>query len=257
MIFSDAQEIFISYRVMIPTGKHFPHSDAPNTFPVGSQWKLTWLMDGYRGQTGNDDLCIPTWPSGTSFSIAGNDNAFKLVTGRSYTDTNWFSFLDWNRFSVYMKGGKIPDVDKGTLWSQGMSAEHGQKIFASNEKVLFDGDDTKDGYQFEDDDISRWNRLTVPGWHRTGDANAAAMYDDIYIATGAHARARIEIGNNPIYDESAILAITTPSSWKDNTVSTTFRRGAFQNGETAYLFVIDEFGEVSNGYPFVVGSTIP
>ncbi len=248
--FSDVQEIFISYRVMIPGGKHFPHSFAPNTFPSGSQWKLTWLMDGDRGAAGNDDLVIPTWGNGTYFSIAGNDNAYQLATGRASGDTRWFSFQDWNRYSVYMKGGATPDVDPGTVWSQGMSEEFGQKIFGSSDRRLFDGDDTADGYQFEDDAISRWNKLNVPGWHRGGDDNAAAMYDDIYIATGAHARARIEIGNNAIYENSTVLAIATPASWQDNAITTTVRQGTFQVGETAYLFVIDENGNVSTGYPF-------
>ena len=247
--FSDVQEIFISYRVMIPVGKHFPNSGAPNTFPPGSQWKLTWLMDGDRGAAGNDDLVVPTWGNGTYFSLAGNDNAFQLATGRATGDTRWFSFLDWNRYSVYMKGGAVPDVDPGTVWSQGMSGEFGQKIFESIDKKLFDGDDTPDGYQFQDDAISRWNRLNVPGWHRGGDDNAAAMYDDIYIATGVNARARIEIGNKPLYSDCNILAITTPTSWQDNTITTTIRQGVFKDGETTYLFVIDTNGNVSDGYP--------
>ena len=250
--FSDTQEIFISYRVMIPRGKHFPNSGAASIFPPGSQWKLTWLMDGVRGYSGNDDLVIPTWGNGTNFIIGGNDNAFQIDTGRPGSSTNWFSFLDWNRFSVYLKGGVNPDIDQGTVWSQGMSKEFGQKIFTAN-KVLFDGDDTPDSYQFEDDAISRWNRFSVPGWHRGGDDNTAAMYDDIYIATGAHARARIEIGDNANYDNCTVLAIVTPTSWQNNTIEATVRQGSFQSGETAYLFVVDENGNVSNGYPFAVG----
>ncbi len=247
--FSDVQEIFISYRVIIPIGNHFPNSGAPNTFPPGSQWKIVWLMDGDRGAAGNDDLVLPTWGNGTYFSIAGNDNAYQLQTGRPSNDTNWFSFLDWNRYSVYMKGGAIPDVDPGTVWAQGMSEEFGQKIFGSTDRRLFDGDDTPDGYQFEDDAISRWNRLNVPGWHRGGDDNAAAMYDDIYVATGSYAQARIEIGNKPVYSNCDVLAIATPTSWQDNVITTTVRQGTFQDGETTYLFVIDKNGNVSDGYP--------
>ncbi len=254
--FSDVQEIFISYRVLIPIGNHFPNSGAPNTFPSGSQWKIVWLMDGDRGAAGNDDLVLPTWGNGTYFSIAGNDNAYQLQTGRPSNDTNWFSFLDWNRYSVYMKGGTIPDVDPGTVWAQGMSEEFGQKIFGSIDRRLFDGDDTPDGYQFEDDAISRWNRLNVPGWHRGGDDNAAAMYDDIYIATGDFAQARIEIGNKPIYANCNILAIATPTSWQGNVITTTVRQGTFQKGETIYLFVIDKDGNISDGYLLETGTLV-
>lgn len=248
--FADVQEIFISYRVMIPQGDHFPNSGAPNTFPAGSQWKLTWLMDGDRGASGNDDLVIPTG-NGTYFSIAGNDNAFQSATGRPGSSDNWFSFAGWNRFSVYMSGGAIPDVDPGTTWSQGMSEEFGQHVFTS-EKKLFDGDDSPDGYKFEDDAISRWNRLNVPGWHRGGDDDAGAMYDDMYIATGPHARARIEIGNDPSYAKSTELAIATPISWADGSVTAKIRSGSFRAGETVYVFVIDEDGNASAGYPLTL-----
>jgi hypothetical protein len=156
-----------------------------------------------------------------------------------------------------MKGGIIPDKDPGTVWTQGMSHEFGQKIFGSNDRRLFDGDDTPDGYEFEDDAISQWNYFRVPGWKRPGDDNAETIYDDIYIAIGAHARARIEIGNAPNYDDSTVLAIATPTAWQDNAITTTIRQGSFNSGETAYLFVIDENGKASNGHPFVVGSTIP
>lgn len=254
--FSDVQEIFVSYRVIIPPGKHFPNSGAPNTIPPGSQWKLVWLMDGDRGAAGNDDLVLPTWGNGTYFSIAGNDNAFQLPTGRGSGDTRWFSFLDWNRYSVYLQGGAVPDVDPGTVWAQGMSREFGQKIFTSTDKRLFDGDDTPDGYKFEDDAISRWNRLNVPGWHRGGDDEAAAMYDDIYIAIGENAQARIEIGNNNTYAGSTILAIATPSTWSENSITATIRQGAFQLGETAYVFVIDKDGNASNGHSFVFGEMV-
>lgn len=251
--FADVQEIFISYRLMIPPGKHFPNSGAPATFPSGSQWKIIWLMDGDRGAAGNDDLILPTWGNGTYFYIAGNDNAFQLPVGRPGTGNNWFSFAGWNRFSVYMRGGPIPDVDPGITWSQGMSEEFGQKVFESSEK-LFDGDDTPDGYKFEDDAISRWNRLNVPGWHRGGDDNAGAMYDDMYIATGPHARARVEIGDDPVYANSTRLAIATPTSWEDGTITTTIRQGSFRDGETVYVFVIDERGNVSNGHPLTYGA---
>ena len=253
--FSDAQEIYVSYRVIIPAGEHFPNTTAPNTFSNGSDWKLVWLMDGDRGAAGNDDLCLPTSNNPVDFTIGGNDNAFQTKTGKKSGDLRWFSFENWNRFSVYLKGGANPTVDTGIVWAQGMSQEFGQKVFEDN-PVIFDGDDTPDGYQFEDDDISRWNQLNVPGWSRSNSVNPGALYDDIYVATGGNARARIEIGNRPVYSDSTVLAIATPTSWQDNSITTTVRQGSFQDGQRAYLFIIDKDGNISDGYPFVFGSTV-
>jgi hypothetical protein len=130
--FDPVIEIFISYRVVIPAGCSFPHATEPETFPSGSQWKLAWLMDGERGFMGNDDLVIPTWGNGVYFMIGGNDDAFQLPVGRPGTDTNWFSFKGWNRFSTYLKAGPIPDQNEGVVWAQGLSQEFGQKTFMAN-----------------------------------------------------------------------------------------------------------------------------
>ncbi len=252
--FPDTQEVFISYDVMVPLGKHFPHSFAPNTFPSGSQWKMSWLMDGERGYMGNDDFCIPTWGNGTYFTVGGNDNAYQLEIGRPGTNTNWFSFQGWNRFSVYMKGGNNPTVDPGIFWSQGLSEEFGKKVFSSN-PVLFDGDDSPDGYEFSDDDISRWNRFNLPGWQREGDADSGAMYDNVYIATGSGARARVEIGDNATYENNTKLVLSTVNAWSDNQIDITFRKGNLIDGP-AYLYVSDENGNVNtNGYPITIGAS--
>ncbi len=250
--FDDTQEVFFTYKVMIPSGKHFPYAEAPNTFPSGSNWKLTWLMDGERGYMGDDDIVIPTRGNGTYFMLGWNDNAFQFETGRPNTNTNWFSFLDWNRFSVYLKGGTNPTIDEWTIWTQWMSEEFGQKVFEAN-KILFDGDEDRSGYKFEDNDISRWNRLNVPGWHRSGEPNAAAMYDDIYLAIGDNSAARVEIGNAPVYTDCTKLAISTPETWNSTEIELTVRKTDFESNEQLYLFVIDADNNPSEGY--LLGST--
>lgn len=251
--FDPVQEIYLTYRVRIPEGYNFPHTDSPETFPEGSQWKLSWLMDGSRGYMGNDDLVIPTWGNGTYFMIGGNDNAFQLPAGRPGTENNWFSFLYWNRFSTYMKSGENPTENAGIVWAQGMSKEFGQCVFYSDEKILFDGDDSADGYEFEDDDISQWNRFNLPGWFRDGGTNVRAIYDNVYIATGANARARVEIGDQASYDACKDLHIQTPSDWTDNKVELRLNYPECSSEDTLYLYVVDASGEVNEeGYPIVI-----
>ncbi len=72
------------------------------------------------------------------------------------------------------------------------------------------------------------------------------IFDDFYVATGPNARARVEIGNQPVYQDCTNLAIITPTNWRNNAITATVRAGSFQSGE-AYLFVVDANGNVSNG----------
>ncbi|PTB97427.1 hypothetical protein C9994_02965 [Marivirga lumbricoides] len=247
--FDPVQEIFISYGVKIPAGHCFPMTSVPGTFPEGSNWKLSWLMDGERGYMGNDDVCLPTWGNGTYFSYAGNDNVIKFEVGKPGSDSNWFSFEQWNRFSTYLKSGNKPTEDPGILWAQGISKEFGQKTFSDNTQVLFDGDDTPDGYKFEDDNISQWNRFNLPGWYRSGGENVRAIYDDVYIATGDAARARIEIGDAATYAECRTLDIQIPTSWSDDRIAFTLKSQKTSSLESLYLYVTDALGQVNeNGY---------
>ena len=263
--FTPTQEFFLSFRVKIPSGYHFPNSAAPGSFAPDSAWKLAWIMDGPKGYLGNDDIVIPTWPNGTYFYIGGNDNAFpssaangwvSTIVGRPGTNTNWFSFSGWNRATTYIKAGADPVADNGIIWFQGMSSEFGQKSFVFTDRHVFDGP-TNDG----DDAISQWTRINISGWHRTNGTNAAfdnktrAIYDDVYLATGNNARARIEIGDKPTYAACTKLALLTPDSWNNNSITATVRLGEFTNGNQIYLYVIDTLGNPSAvGYPIVLNT---
>ena len=252
--FVGVTEVFVSYRVRIPDGYNFPYTSTPQTFPSGSQWKLAWLMDGASGYMGDDDICLPSWPNGTYWMLGGNDNAFPanvenrwktIEVGTPGTASNWFSFLGWNRVSVYLKGGHDPIVDNGIIWFEGMSDELGQHIFTWSDRPIFDGDDN-----IRDNDVSQWTRLNIPGWFRTGGTNVRAVYDDIYVATGPNSRARIEIGNAENYSNCTNLSICTPTAWSDTSITATINSGALLPGETRYVFVFDSNGNVnSTGYP--------
>ena len=99
-----------------------------------------------------------------------------------------------------------------------------------------------------------WNTIHFPGFGRK-DTNSMLYYDDIYVATGPYAQARVEIGNAPIYNNSTNLAILTPTSWSNSLIVATVRQGSFTSGQTAYLYVFDANGNVNtNGYPVTIGS---
>ncbi len=89
-----------------------------------------------------------------------------------------------------------------------------------------------------------------------GCSEEAPRYDNVYLATGPDAQARVEIGNASTYASSTDLSIATITSWSDNSITATVRQGSFSNNSRDYLYVIDANGNVNaSGYPITVGST--
>ena len=254
--FAPSTEVFISYAVKIPQGYFFPNTNAIDTYATNSSWKLAWIMDGSLGFHGNDDLVIPTWGNGVWWMIAGNDGQLPvdhMRTGNNSTDV-WFDFNGWNRISAYLKGGNNPIVDNGKIYFQALT-QNGMKQYTENSYPIFDGkDNAYDDYNYQ------WTQINFPGWHRgTSEgglsSNVRVLYDDIYVATGIGAQARVEIGNASTYASSTNLVIATADNWSDSSVSATVRQGSFTNGQQAYLYIIDKDGNVNaNGFLATIGS---
>ena len=75
---------------------------------------------------------------------------------------------------------------------------------------------------------------------------ATYYFDDIYIN---NSWARVEIGDDPDYDSCTHREMQIPTAWSSDSVDITVNQGSFQNGTTAYLFVVDEDGAVNTaGY---------
>ena len=81
-------------------------------------------------------------------------------------------------------------------------------------------------------------------------ADVTMYYDDIYID---NSWARVEIGDNAVYANCAHREIQPAATWSDTSITGTFNRGSFNNGDTVYFFVIDENGIPSAGYPVTIG----
>ncbi|MFH1586813.1 MAG: hypothetical protein ABID38_03085 [Candidatus Diapherotrites archaeon] len=92
------------------------------------------------------------------------------------------------------------------------------------------------------------------GWFNSWGPTPNPVYmniDEVYVD---NTWARIEIGNSPSFNSSTHREIQIPSSWNDGIIEFTVNQGAFTEGQDAYLFVIDEFGEANEtGYPISFG----
>lgn len=248
-------EVFISFWVAVPPNTLFPHrhsSPSLGDFPEESAWKFTWLMNEDTGSPGqkpsDNDICVPTHISKGQMVFSGNtltltDPYVEMSNIDSIND--WWMFGKFNRISGWLKADpKNPAKSNGTIWGQGLS-QAGQYIFKQHRPV-FEGGSAP--YQ--------WGYITVPGWARNLSENTRPVYDDFYLAIGENSAARVEIGDNPIYEKSTNLSISVPEYWSDETIKAKIHLGSLNpKAQHLYLFVIDKDGKVSNSFaiPFIRG----
>lgn len=217
----DTQEIFVSEWLYLPVGDNAPGEGTTD----GRNWKQLWVQGG---STTDDDLVVPTLHS--SWQINGNDGV--------YADYVSVDFVkgEWTRIWFHIKVGYNNDGEVN-FWNLGPSGTIGE-VLSDQVTVL------KPGGFFE--------RVRVNGYGRT-TANSHPTFDDVYVATGPGARARIELGDAPDYSLCSDLTLLTTEDWSPNQLTAALRPGRFVPGQQGYLFVFDALGRVNSvGYPIVV-----
>lgn len=106
-----------------------------------------------------------------------------------------------------------------------------------------------------------WDQLIVGGQASTlaqgvcpaGTQGCYTFWDHVYFDTSWM---RIEIGNNPVYDNCTRRAVQVPTAWSQAEVVASVHMGQFSPSEDLYAFVIDENNVPSNGYPIRVGQDL-
>lgn len=234
--FNPTTELFVSYWVKIPDGYVFPGEKEPEKLPYASSWKMAWLMNGEEGYRGRNDICLPTWMDGYHWGLTGNAGAFPTVHVGGRRNGQWFEFDKWIRVSVWLKGGKDPLVDKGTIYFQALVESGGMHEYTVNKFPLL----KKTTRVF--DDSPHWDRINFPGWLRIASDKTLAVYDDIYVATDDGAAARVEIGDAPEYSDCRNLALLIPRKWSNDSISAEVRMGSFTHGRRLFLYVFDSYG---------------
>ena len=227
------QDLFVSYSCLIPSGTRWPGEGNS----AGINWKRVWALGR---NTTDDDRMLPADTGSPGLTepnqhlIGSNDPETAVYFGSSITRGRWLQTFAWVR-------ARTDPTATLQLWEvTGSGVE--RKVNRTNAGDLFGGMDP--GVAFE--------RIVMNGYGRR-TRNSFPTFDDFYVATGGSARARVVIGNAPTYSASTMLAFTTPTSWSDSQVKTTFRQGPFRDGP-AYLFVVSADGTVSErGFPIIIG----
>ncbi len=245
---STCTTFYLSFWTYVPTNRDIPGTNVPalanwkffhNSYWVGDTW---YVQSDATFVLMSNDLPIT---AGTYFMplqmgwYDTNSPAFCTVNGdfgEGYGPTN-MTKGKWHRWEIYIKG----DSSNGTLSHWEMDSSNARRTVSSVTgcNTLHSGE--------------HWNVIELPGYAR-GDSNSQTYMDDVYIATGDAALARVEIGNNATYTSCTNLAVCTPTSWADTSITATVRSGSFTSG-TAYLFVTDASGVTSAGKEITFGSS--
>lgn len=249
---TEGNGVYFSYWIYVPAGGHIPGaaSDIPN-------WKI-WTVYGrpfasdhsspYVQTVGYDELptgyflCPDPW----------YDDA-----GRQFMDDDWGLYDpgycplgmnkgQWHRMEAYLLAGSAANGALGT-WELNATLPRRQLGYQTGLTTVHAGD--------------YWDTIGMPAYGRGGQHSnplTKTYYDDIYVATGPAARARVEIGNAATYNASTNMTVLTPASWSASAITATVRQGSFVDGEQAYLYVTDAAGSVNtNGFPVTVAAAQP
>lgn len=72
---------------------------------------------------------------------------------------------------------------------------------------------------------------------------------DVY---SAPTLSRVELGNNAVYGSCTHREVQIPTAWSDSAITVTPYKGAFNVGDSVYLFVVNHAGTPSTGYGPIV-----
>ena len=89
-------------------------------------------------------------------------------------------------------------------------------------------------------------------WQGHIDNATYAFVDDLFIATS---QARIEIGNASTWDACTQREIQRHTAWSDTSATITVNAGTFSDGQTVYVYTVDEDGVPNpTGYAVTIGN---
>lgn len=236
--FTASTRVFVSMWVMLPTGDEVPGTGEGG----GPNWKLGDVNAGEIASPSSQYTTCVTLsdlPPGEAFQSPGAWYGTSGLDDGGYCNTTWVKNR-WHRFdNLYV--GSTGTSGSNQLWEMDSATAYNRIWNQTGMRNL------------QSADAAGWKIFRVHGYARQ-DSNGQCYYDDIYVATGTGALARVEICNHSTYTSATNCAIATPTSWGDTSITATVRRGSFGASDSAYLFVIDSSGSASSGYAVTFGS---
>lgn len=221
----------VAFSVIVPEGTTFAASSKAETFPDRSSWKFTWLVSEQGiGQDDKFDLCMPSHIGNGNFMLAGNNGNLAWMQKGS----DWWAWGSYNHITSEVKIDPVaPKTTPVGYFYQTVSPVAVRYEEGTQDPSNFSGTD----YQFD--------RILVPGWWGNGDNNNFdALYDNVYVAVGKNAKARIIVTDNANFNESK-TAVTLPAeSWTDSRIE--ILADLLPDRNSYFVHMVDHNGTMSS-----------
>ena len=203
---------------------------------------------------------VTLWPK---FSRnGGNPDAFP----QSRIDQYWFNGSGHMTFEYYCE-----DTGTGGWDIDGINEPWLGEWFRMQRYIEIEDAGVPNGYTWAAHDtdvfVDRTGMFRGPGCDPDRNYNGFMIGDYVASQDGATLRqylsecyvditqARIEIGDNADWDSCSHREIQVPRSWVGSQIEFEVNDGTFQEGQPAYVFVVNENGVPSRGFPVVFGAT--
>ena len=222
----------------------FPGNDSsPTDFSSDSSVKDIWVMFGDRGdnydyscsqgECNGNDIVLASHTGGGGFKHDGNN------TRSDWWISDFWQFEAWNRMSFHLR---LDDDDP-------YGDATGDFEHFSEEGGYFQDDYEGPMMREELDEIPPvWDRIKVGAWYR-GAGETRRIADDIYIAIGDGAAARVEVADAETIEEATNIAVATVDDWSKERLEATLRLGDLDPGDDdLHLFVVDADNRRTPGF---------
>ncbi len=259
------QEAFISYWVTVPSGKSFPGMwgpsnsappPTPGQFAGDSAWKFAWLLQSPSMTASQFNMITLSYAGSGQFQPGESDSGYAMfVQPGNYSEnannigTSWWSWTGWNRVATWMRGNStVPSGAVGGI-TQTLNAQNGMSTWSFGNPSTY-----PTSAMFQMGVPQYFTQINVPGWIRENSGpNADPTYDDVYIAVGPGAAARVDITDSPTYTGSKHATILRSTNWSNTSVTATIPKAGLDFSGTAYIYVTDYLGN-TNANGIQVGS---
>lgn len=152
----------------------------------------------------------------------------------------------WARMEIYIKASSTPGQTDGSLVTTCIRPGTGM-----GDGIDYDGN----LMTYSADQTNRYKYFVFQNYlSGAGRSNVKIFLDDIFVQEDS--RARVEIGNDSVWQNCTHREIQIPLTWSDTVTTFTVNQGSFSVGDNLYLFVVDSGGNVSNGFPITMGESV-
>ena len=240
------QEVYFSYTIK-DLGEFPGFGGGLENFSNASSTKDAWMMLGGRGDNttyavsrgipAGHDMYIPGWTGGV-FTIAGNNTSMQPGFQQRELKENW----DFGGWHTKMFHAKLSSSDPYGPAEGFFSFLNANAYHVNVRDGNFMTDQTEEGVPY-----ASWDRIKFFAWLNSDDADVNRVLDEVYVAIGDNANARILITDGASLEASSRAFHISPRQWTDSKIIADFP-DYLPEGKAYFVHVADSENAFSKGH---------